>query len=127
MELLVHDLPETPAAWETMPERTILSPQKPIHRCVGCFGCWVKTPGCCVIPDAYQDVTGVTAAAADVLTGKAIVSAAGALVQGSMPNNGAISGTIDGISATSYSVPAGYTSGGSVSLTSDIEEALAAI
>lgn len=79
------------------------------------------------IPDAYQDVTGVTAAAADVLTGKAIVSAAGALVQGSMPNNGAISGTIDGISATSYSVPAGYTSGGSVSLTSDIEEALAAI
>ena len=56
MELLVHDLPETPAAWEKMPERTILSPQKPIHRCVGCFGCWVKTPGCCVIPDAYQDL-----------------------------------------------------------------------
>ena len=79
------------------------------------------------IPAAYQDVTGVTAAATDVLTGKAIVSATGVLVQGSMPNNGSISGTIDGISATSYSVPAGYTSGGSVSLTSDIEEALAAI
>lgn len=79
------------------------------------------------IPEAYQDVTGVTAAAADVLAGKVIVSAAGEEITGSMPNNGAISGTIDGMTATSYSVPAGYTSGGSVSLTNDIEEALAAI
>lgn len=79
------------------------------------------------IPSAYQDVTGVTAAAADVLTGKTIVSATGETVQGAMPNNGATSGTIDGLTTTSYSVPAGYTSGGSVSLTSDIEDALAAI
>lgn len=79
------------------------------------------------IPDAYQDVTGVTAVAADVLTGKVIVSATGKEITGSMANNGAISGTIDGLTATSYSVPAGYTSGGSVSLTNAIEEALAAI
>ena len=79
------------------------------------------------IPDAYQDVTGVTAVAADVLTGKVIVSATGKEITGSMANNGAISGTIDGLTTTSYSVPAGYTSGGSVSLTSAIEEALAAI
>lgn len=79
------------------------------------------------IPAAYQDVSGVTAAAADVLTGKKIVDAKGTLVSGSMANNGAVSGTIDGLTTTSYSVPAGYTSGGSVSLTSDIEEALAAI
>ena len=44
-----------------------------------------------------------------------------------MVNNGAISGSIDGLSTISYAVPAGYTSGGSVSLTSDIEDALAAI
>ena len=79
------------------------------------------------IPDAYQDVTGVTAAAADVLTGKTIVSATGETVRGAMPNNGAVAGTIDGLTTTSYPVPAGYTSGGSVSLTSDIEDALAAI
>lgn len=79
------------------------------------------------IPDAYQDVTGVTAVAADVLTGKVIVSATGEKITGSMANNGAISGTIDGLTTTSYSVPAGYTSGGSVSLTNAIEEALAAI
>lgn len=79
------------------------------------------------IPDAYQDVTGVTAVAADVLTGKVIVSATGEKITGSMANNGTISGTIDGLTTTSYSVPAGYTSGGSVSLTNAIEEALAAI
>lgn len=79
------------------------------------------------IPAAYQDVTGVTATAADVLTGKVIVSATGEEINGSMANNGTISGTIDGLTATSYSVPAGYTSGGSVSLTSAIEDALAAI
>lgn len=79
------------------------------------------------IPAAYQDVTGVTAAAADVLDGKFIVLATGEKVEGTMANNGQISATIDGLSTTSYSVPAGYTSGGSVSLTGDIEEALSAI
>ena len=36
------------------------------------------------IPAAYQDVTGVTAAAGDVVSGKDIVSASGALVHGSL-------------------------------------------
>jgi hypothetical protein len=79
------------------------------------------------IPDTYQDVSGVTAVAADVLSGKTIVNAEGETVQGSMTNNGAVNGTIDGLTTTSYAVPAGYTSGGSVSLTGDIEDALAAI
>lgn len=79
------------------------------------------------IPDAYQNVTGVTATAADVLTGKAIVNAEGETIQGSMPNNGAVNGSFDGLTATSFAVPAGYTSGGSVNLTNDIETALAAI
>ena len=79
------------------------------------------------IPEAYQDVTPVTAGAADVLTGKTIVSAAGETVAGSMANNGAISKEIDGLSTLSAEIPAGYTSGGTVSLTGDIEAALAAI
>lgn len=79
------------------------------------------------IPEVYQDVSTVTATAADVLTGKVIVSASGTPVAGSMPNNGALSLTIDGLTATSAAIPAGYSSGGTVSLTSDIEDALAAI
>lgn len=80
------------------------------------------------IPDAYQDVTAVTATAADVLTGKTIVDASGAEIAGTMANNGAVAATIDGLSVTSYTVPVGYHSGlGTVSLSSDIEESLAAI
>ena len=79
------------------------------------------------IPETYQDVTGVTAGAADVLEGKVIVNASGESVEGSMNNNGEINATIDGLTGTSYSVPAGYTAGGTVSLTDDIEQALAAI
>lgn len=79
------------------------------------------------IPEAYQDVSDVTAMAADVLATKVIVDATGQQVAGTMPNNGAVFQTIDGLTATSASIPAGYTSGGTVSLTNDIEQALAAI
>lgn len=79
------------------------------------------------IPEKYKDVSGVTAGAADVLDGKVIVLADGSKVEGTMANNGAISKTIDGLTQTSADIPAGYTSGGTVSLTDDIEAALAAI
>lgn len=79
------------------------------------------------IPDKYKDVSGVTAGAADVLDGKFIVLADGSKVEGTMANNGAIAKTIDGLTQTSVDIPAGYTSGGTVDLTDDIENALAAI
>lgn len=80
------------------------------------------------IPDKYQDVSGVTATAANVLDGSFFVDSTGAKVEGTMPDKGAVSGSIDGLTTTSYTVPAGYHNGsGKVSLTSDIENALAAI
>ncbi len=79
------------------------------------------------IPDKYQDISAVTATAAHVLDGDIFVNAEGETVEGSMPNNGAMNKTIDGLTAASVSIPAGYTSGGTVSLTNDIETALAAI
>lgn len=80
------------------------------------------------IPDNYQDVSGVTATAANVLEEKYIVTAEGELVEGTMKNNGAIAATIDGLTTTAYTVPVGYHNGsGTVSLTNDIENALAAI
>lgn len=44
---------------------TIDANAKAAH-CVGCFGCWLKTPGECVIKDAFQHV-GATIAQADKL------------------------------------------------------------
>lgn len=79
------------------------------------------------IPDAYQDVTSVTAVASDVLIGKIIVASDGTVVEGIMANNGAMTKTIDGLTTMSVTVPAGFTTGGTISLTSDIEDALAAI
>lgn len=79
------------------------------------------------IPESYADVSAVTAEAADVLTGKVIVSAAGKAVTGSMPNNGLLEKSIDGLTSMTADLPAGYYSGGTVTLSGDIEEALAKI
>ena len=82
------------------------------------------------IPAKFGDTTGDTAVASNILSGiKAHTISNGSAVQitGTMTNTGAISGTIDGLTTTSYTIPSGYTSGGSVSLDSTIEDALAAI
>ena len=80
------------------------------------------------IPANFADVTNVTAAPADVLANKVFVDSTGAEKAGTMVNNGAVTATIDGLTTTSYTIPAGYHSGtGTVSLTDDIETALAAI
>ena len=77
------------------------------------------------IPEIYQDVSRVTATAADVLSGKTIVTEDGN-VSGTMQNRGSMNGTV-GLSKESYSVSVGYWSGGTVSIDDSIENALAEI
>ena len=80
------------------------------------------------IPDKYQDVSGVTATAAQVLDGSVFVDAEGTATEGTMVNNGAKALTMDGLTVDSVTIPEGYHNGtGTVSLTDDIETALAAI
>lgn len=78
------------------------------------------------IPDQYVDTTDGDALATEILDGK-FAYVDGTKVEGTMPNNGSMAKTMDGLTTTSVSIPAGYTSGGTVSLTDDIEKALAAI
>lgn len=80
------------------------------------------------IPSELQDVSGVTATADQVLTGAKYVDSDGTLTTGTMPNNGAGTKTIDGLTSTSVTIAKGYYDGaGTVSLTNDIETQLAAI
>ena len=63
----------------------------------------------------FFDTSSAYATAANILTGKTAYGASGS-ISGSMANNGSTSGTI-GTKAGTVTIPAGYTTGGTVSLT----------
>ena len=63
----------------------------------------------------FYDTAGADATAGDILSGKTAYGSSGS-ISGSMTNNGATGGTIGAVAGT-YAIPAGYTSGGTVSLT----------
>lgn len=56
MNLVIHDLSEQ--EWQKVADKyngwEVISDDGSIKPCVGCFGCWVKTPGECVIKDKYN-------------------------------------------------------------------------
>lgn len=63
----------------------------------------------------FFDTASANAGASDILTGKTAFGSSGS-VSGSMANNGSTSGTI-GTKNGTVTIPAGYTTGGTVSLT----------
>jgi multimeric flavodoxin WrbA len=58
MNLLIHDLNNE--EWNKISDRydgwEVISDNGTIKSCVGCFGCWVKQPGQCVIKDGYDQM-----------------------------------------------------------------------
>lgn len=72
------------------------------------------------VPDGYVDTTAADATADKILDGySGFVD--GVLVNGSMPDNGAINQTMDGLTSKSVHIPKGYTEGGWVSLDDTID------
>lgn len=71
----------------------------------------------------FYDTADAGATAADLLSGKTAYGASGQ-ISGSMANNGSTSGTI-GTKAGTVTIPAGYTTGGTVSLT-NVSDCIAA-
>ncbi|MGN9161767.1 flavodoxin family protein [Clostridium sulfidigenes] len=59
MKLLIHDL-ESKDFKKIFPNQLddtmVISDDGTIHHCIGCFGCWIKTPAACVIRDKYGDM-----------------------------------------------------------------------
>ena len=103
-----------------------VTPTKAAQEIVPSTGKLLSKVSVAAIPNNYVDTVDADAVAANILDSKtAYVN--GAKVVGTMPNNGSVSASMDGLTTTSVTIPAGYTSGGTVSLTSDIEDALAAI
>lgn len=110
-----------------VPETKSVTPTKAAQDITPAAGKVLSKVSVAAIPAAYQDVTGVTTTAAHVLDGDFFVDATGAKIEGTMANNGSSDKTIDGMSVTSVVIPAGFTTGGTVALTNDIELALKAI
>ena len=59
MNILIHDLSDEQFQ-ELFPEANndvyIISDTRTIRHCIGCFGCWIKTPGKCVLKDGYDNI-----------------------------------------------------------------------
>ena len=59
--------------------------------------------------------------ASNLLNNKQLIDGNGDVIIGTMPNNGTIISTMDGIDIKSVIIPSGYTSGGTVSLDNTID------
>ena len=52
MKLIITDIKDFKLPVEG--EHKIIKPDAMIKHCIGCFGCWIKTPGECVIKDGFD-------------------------------------------------------------------------
>ncbi|WRS27183.1 flavodoxin family protein [Oscillospiraceae bacterium MB08-C2-2] len=59
MKIILHDLNQQEfTAWQLNKDADtiIISDNGTIRHCIGCFGCWIKTPGVCVLKDGYSNM-----------------------------------------------------------------------
>ncbi|MDR1000453.1 MAG: flavodoxin family protein [Clostridiales bacterium] len=54
MRLIISDVLNLPS--KTGDKLIIPDSTLKIHHCIGCFGCWIKTPGQCIIKDNYMNM-----------------------------------------------------------------------
>ncbi|MDF2803085.1 MAG: hypothetical protein K0S61_2988 [Anaerocolumna sp.] len=70
MKLLIHDLEKTEIdkiIGNTNEDIAVVDNTNRINNCIGCFGCWIKTPSSCVIKDSYMDMGKLIAKSDDII------------------------------------------------------------
>jgi multimeric flavodoxin WrbA len=69
-KLILHDLPPSEAEIlfaKGFEDCTVFAAAPSVRPCVGCFGCWLKTPGKCVIKDRAADFPQLLAAHEEIV------------------------------------------------------------
>jgi hypothetical protein len=67
-KLILHDLADPAlAGFFDGGGDTVFSAAPAVQYCVGCFGCWLKTPGRCVLPDRGSDFAALLAAHEEII------------------------------------------------------------
>lgn len=56
MTIIIHDLDEGTEALFDFGDALVIRDRGDIKSCIGCFGCWTRTPGQCVIHDGYENM-----------------------------------------------------------------------
>lgn len=88
------------------------------------YGDWEKVPNKIIYNNkTLIDISNDTVKENVLIEGYTAHDKMGWAIEGTMPNNGRISKTMDGVNTKTISIPSGYTSGGSVSLDSTINTA----
>ena len=52
MKLIITDIKDL--AVRVTGDHKIIKPDAAVKHCIGCFGCWIKTPGECIIKDGFH-------------------------------------------------------------------------
>lgn len=70
MNVIIHDLSDEQfhsLFKHIKPDTLIISDNGKIKNCIGCFGCWIKTPGKCIIKDGYDNMGTILSKAEKVI------------------------------------------------------------
>lgn len=54
IRIVISDIFDLPV--QTGDELKVPDPAKKLNHCIGCYACWIKTPGQCILKDSYSDM-----------------------------------------------------------------------